>query len=446
MTLKSSEIHDYSWRISTVLVSLLVSSSSCHALLPLVVRPMRTIREMFLKILFNSPELNRSIIFSMYLDFHDEEDESISSICHNRRVNIPPGSTSVQILFPIGIVLVEEPAGSLLCGFALAFDRHAKSFASNFHAYSSSWTSGISCSLLFKFITNLFDPWEILTQEWVLSLFTDIILISTPYLPCKQQVAISNTGPILVFPWIHPFGCDASSSLGSVVPLHEIVRILQCLSSWNTVRLQQHSEILHPYKICSICLVVIAFQFVLHTVAIEDLCEQGHHNPKELLSWSRLARMRNSIALSQRVAPFFREGFVLFTHFCDCSVKTELIYRSNHVKKSLNRFQIGTIVYRQFSMAFAFESTSGQWTCSTENWMSAFCEFQHHPFRNFVPNSLWTIFTDRVPLLFRTRTNKWPLSFSKSFCIQRYEIGICHDILFHCLLIHRRCRWTSTWI
>ena len=48
------------------------------------------------------------------------------------------GSTSVQVLFPIGTVLGEEPASSLLCGFALAFDRHAQSFASNFNAYSSS--------------------------------------------------------------------------------------------------------------------------------------------------------------------------------------------------------------------------------------------------------------------------------------------------------------------
>ena len=47
MTLKSSEVSNCSWRISTVLVSFLVSSS-CHAPLPLVVRPMKTVREMFL--------------------------------------------------------------------------------------------------------------------------------------------------------------------------------------------------------------------------------------------------------------------------------------------------------------------------------------------------------------------------------------------------------------
>ena len=48
------------------------------------------------------------------------------------------GSISVQILSPIGIVLADELAESRLCGFALAFDRHAKSLASNFNAYSLS--------------------------------------------------------------------------------------------------------------------------------------------------------------------------------------------------------------------------------------------------------------------------------------------------------------------
>ena len=39
-----------------------------------------------------------------------------------------------------------------------------------------------------KSVTYLFKPWKILTHEWELSLFTDLILISTPYLPCRQQI------------------------------------------------------------------------------------------------------------------------------------------------------------------------------------------------------------------------------------------------------------------
>ena len=48
------------------------------------------------------------------------------------------------------------------------------------------------------------------------------------------------------------------------------------------------------------------------------------------------------------------KGFILFTYLRDCSVKTELICRDNYAKNSLNRYQIGCIVYRQFSMTFAF--------------------------------------------------------------------------------------------
>ena len=50
-------------------------------------------------------------------------------------------------------------------------------------------------------------------------------------------------------------------------------------------------------------------------------------------------------------------------------------------------------------MSFAFESTSGHWSRSTENWTSALSEFQQHPFCSFVPNSLWTVFFHRMPFL-----------------------------------------------
>ena len=119
---------------------------------------------------------------------------------------------SVQVLLPIDFVLVDELADSRLCGFALTFDRHVKSLAFNLNAYSSNCTSEVCCSLLFKFVTYLCKPWD-MTQEWELSLFIDLILISTPCLPCRQQVATPNTSPIWV---IQPFGSDASSSLGRV--------------------------------------------------------------------------------------------------------------------------------------------------------------------------------------------------------------------------------------
>ena len=74
---------------------------------------------------------------------------------------------------------------------------------------SSLWPT---CSSLEKFLTH---EWELsLFAEW--SLFIDSIQISTPYLPCRQQVVASNTGPILVFPRIQPSGSVKLSSLGKV--------------------------------------------------------------------------------------------------------------------------------------------------------------------------------------------------------------------------------------
>ena len=214
MTLKSSEVQDCSWWISTILIYfcflllLPCFSSICRQTNDDNTRNVSEDCLWFSRI--------QSLHHFLWVDFHDEEDESISSTLHNRRLNIllvqhrskffpqeekflwMSWQNLVFVVLLRPLIGMQNPSHPILTHIIRA------------------QLSGISCSLFFKFITNLFDPWEILTQEWVLPLFTDEILISTPYLPCKQQVATSNTGPILVFPWIHPFGCDASSSLGRV--------------------------------------------------------------------------------------------------------------------------------------------------------------------------------------------------------------------------------------
>ena len=125
-----------------------------------------------------------------------------------------PCLISIHVLSRIGRVLEDEQVVESLLGFALSLDRLA-------NANTSVFVSEVSCSLTsyslsIISVTNLFKPWEILTHEWELSLFTDSILISTPCLPCKLLVVTSNTGPILVFPRIQPFGSDDFSSLGKV--------------------------------------------------------------------------------------------------------------------------------------------------------------------------------------------------------------------------------------
>ena len=323
MDMKSSEVENRSWWISTMLVSFLVSSSSCNAFQPLVVRPMMTMLEMFLKIVFNSPEFNRAIVFFSYCCMSKKMDQFLRH--WNIGYDCFPGLTSVQVLFPIGIVLVEKPASSRLCGFALAIDRCAKSLVSNFNEYSLNWTSEVSCSLMFKFVTNLSDPWEIPTQEWELSLFTDLILIPNPCSPGKQQVEFwcfleSNLLVSMLLRLLAMCTHDKPTNLW-------IVRTIQCLSSWSTVRFQQHSVILHPYTIYLICLVVITFRFVLHLCNRRCLRARSVfitvHTHEWGLDWPPTTG-----------CPVLSGSFVFFTHFCVCSGRTERVCRNNCAKKS----------------------------------------------------------------------------------------------------------------
>ena len=53
-----------------------------------------------------------------------------------------------------------------------------------------------------------------------------------------------------------------------------------------------------------------------------------------------------------------------------------------------------------------YRPTSGQWSRSTENWTSTLREFHQHVLRDIVPDSLWTVLFDGVPLFLRTGTNE----------------------------------------
>ena len=74
---------------------------------------------------------------------------------------------------------------------------------------------------------------------------TDSILISTPYLPCRQQVVTSNAGPILVFPLFQPSGSDDFSSLGKVYSRH-VTGFVNCENSAVSFR----HEILSDFNCC----------------------------------------------------------------------------------------------------------------------------------------------------------------------------------------------------
>ena len=55
-------------------------------------------------------------------------------------------------------MMLGKSTGSLLGGFAVAFDLAARSFKISCDVYSSAGSAGISVLLWFESITNLFDP------------------------------------------------------------------------------------------------------------------------------------------------------------------------------------------------------------------------------------------------------------------------------------------------
>ena len=121
-----------------------------------------------------------------------------------------------------------------------------------------------------------------------------------------------------------------------------------------------------------------AFQFVLHIVAIEDFLLTSSSQSK---STSVLITLSTSEELHSPVTTGCPDlsGRVSYSSHISSTApsKAELVCRNNQAKNSLNRFQIGCKVYRQVSMAFAFESTSRQRTCSTENWTACVLRAPH---------------------------------------------------------------------
>ena len=115
------------------------------------------------------------------------------------------------------------------------------------------------------------------------------------------------------------------------------------------------------------------------------------------------------------------------------------------MRKSLNCFQSGSKVNRQFSMSFAFELTSGQWGRRTENRTSAFCEFQQHLFRDMFPNPLRTVIFQRRPLLLRNLDQRMTSVLVQIFSRTEIRVERFPEILVHCLSFHKKCRSTSTW-
>ena len=206
-------------------------------------------------------------------------------------------------------------------------------------------------------------------------------MVSTPTNQAINKLQFPIRAQFWCSPWIRPFGYDSSSLMAECThdrPLNLwIVRILQCLSSWILSDINNTQKSCSNTKFTHFIFVVTAFQFALHFVVIVN---------SELLSSSHWAQL--IVPSLHQIALIYREGIhiihtsprLLRKDWAD--LQKRLCEKNSQSDPS--RLQSVLKVFR----VFAFELTSGQWTCSTENRTITFCEFQHHPFRYIVPVSL----------------------------------------------------------
>ena len=276
-------------------------------------------------------------------------------------------------------------------------------------------------------MTNLFKPWEILTHEWELSLFTDSNLISTPHLPCRYLVVTSNTVPIFGVPsnptfrvsWFFVSWQSVLTTCHSFCRLQELVSVFchEVLSGFNCF--QESCIITNLYQSILLWEPFHSFLVLLKKI----LCMEFSRKHRCCYQQSCWLEQWVSLSCQNKSPGSCLTGPVFITQIWDCSVDTELINRNNCAKNSFNRITIGTEVYWSFSTSFAFERSLGQWTRGSDNWVSAFSEFDHHQFSDSVPFSLWSFNVSRIHLLFWSRSEEWPSSWWKSSRINRSELG-----------------------
>ena len=206
----------------------------------------------------------------------------------------------------MGMTLDEEPAGSLLCGFAFALIGPQILLHSVVTLVLEADLQEFPFHCCSNRSQNIWSMWK--SNPGV-----SVVSTQRPNFNLNSVFTIQATGRN--FQHGSNFCFRGSILLVMVIRLPLEGCIHDKPTSWNCVKspvsfvlkccpTSQDLEILHPYKIYSIYVVVIASQFVLHLVATEKFGTLSHHSPKELLSWSHWAQL---IAPSQKVALFIRE-------------------------------------------------------------------------------------------------------------------------------------------
>ena len=168
-----------------------------------------------------------------------------------------------------------------------------------------------------------------------LSLFTDSILISTPYLPCKQLVVTSNTGSTLVFPRIQPFRSVDFASRGKVYSRH-VTGSVDCKNS-SVSFVMKYCPTSTVFRTLASVQILINRSCCLRepfhsfcTFAINFLVQELQSKVKVLSSTILLARTMGQIVLPARVFPF------LLDKHCIHHANLRLLKHSPKIKKPLS--------------------------------------------------------------------------------------------------------------
>ena len=222
------------------------------------------------------------------------------------------------------------------------------------------------------------------------------ILISTPCLPCNQLVVTSSTGPILVFPWIHPLGCDDPFSRGR--------KCSRQVTAWNCVRCPV------PFRHEILSISNNTQESCIHTnfnnlSCCESLsirtsyCRNGTFwyagsslsKKKKLLSWLSLSTVDCLSHHFLRSPWSIVKGIHILHTFPRLLRKDWPGLQNQSCENCPNFDSSGPKMNRQLSMSLAFEFSSRQWGRSPPfSIISRRCESSicHTFFLSFVPQKM----------------------------------------------------------
>ena len=176
----------------------------------------------------------------------------------------------------------------------------------------------------------------------------------------------------------------------------------------------------------SVHLVVEAFPLVLCASAIDFLVQEFQSRVWVSLSISLLERKVDQIVLPQQVSLFLSDSYriphtnlrLLRRYWADW---LKWLYEKQ-LQSHPNRHRSVKIIFHLFT----FERSSREQTRCSENWVSAFSEFDHHQFSESIPFSSWSFFVRGIPLYWQ-------------------EVPGMTNFLLEIFYIAIWCHWTSIW-